>query len=234
MPGPFCARARRVLSARRAFWARSGVRPAALSARRRRVGAHGRGRERFCGGHGILPPAAGRGGVRRARRSPLRRAGGGARGPAAVRAGRQAVHRAGGGRPAAAVHEPDGTRARSSPARFAARRSGWTRSRQSAPCRRRSRGASSPLRSARAARRLPEGARAAFLLDVWVAKEAHLKRTGEGLAGGMARLTVAPRRAVCSPGTGGRSGMSGPSRCPARARPSRRRRRPIAVAVRRI
>ena len=39
---------------------------------------------------------------------------------------------------------------------------------------------------------LPEGARAAFLLDVWVAKEAHLKRTGEGLAGGMARLTVAP------------------------------------------
>ena len=70
---------------------------------------------------------------------------------------------------------------------------------------------------------LPEGARAAFLLDIWVAKEAHLKRTGEGLAGGMARLTVAPGgrvlagdgrplghvRPVALPGARGRRGAGG-------------------------
>ena len=48
---------------------------------------------------------------------------------------------------------------------------------------------SAPEQAAYAA--LPEAARGAFLLRRWVVKEAHLKRTGEGLAGGMARLTVA-------------------------------------------
>lgn len=38
---------------------------------------------------------------------------------------------------------------------------------------------------------LPAARQGAFLLERWVAKEAHLKRTGEGIAGGMASLTVA-------------------------------------------
>lgn len=80
---------------------------------------------------------------------------------------------------------------------------------------------------------LPEGARAAFLLDVWVAKEAHLKRTGEGLAGGMARLTVAPGGRVLA-GDGRPLGHVRPVALPGARAAVAAQAAAIAVAVRRI